>query len=667
MCRPLVCFTLAFGGLTLAIASAQESSTIPESHWKSISGYDEFSEPIGKLLAKGAYDDLDELADRERAKFLETGQSPWRLGWFYDALHRAGEKRDAAPLFDYADHINKWMSARPESITAHVAQVRHLLEIAWDERGGHVAPRVTDEQWEGFHKNLRLGRATAKNALALNRIDPELSVLRLRIARHLDGDDAAGKVFDQAVGETPPYYRLYEFRARFLFPKWGGARDGSDMRKFQQKALELTRESQKSTMNLLFAQWLVDMELVKAAHIVGITWQDVETAYADAVEIASDDAEPFFLNLVCYLACNYEERDRAQAYFAKMDGGFWSHVWTAPRVNMWHAWVQGDGPKPKLNDVHRAVWDGIPGGLRQEIRIAAPGEIDAGDEYGRTPLFVAIYRVWPYAVDKLLDAGANPDIPTPSGETPLIRAIRAEQPDICAMLLDAGADPRATYTAGASAIHFAAQLGSTEMVSAILDEAPDVVDTMGDERTPLHLAVGTGHTGVVQLLLKRKANIDARGRRNATPIIVAAYTNQIGAAQVLLKHQPDLDAFDDKGWTALHAAVDSDLVDFAKLLVEAGANPNHRGKGQTTPMHVAIRSRQPASLAYLLDLDAVDINAQDKRGQTLLHSAAAAGAVSEAKVLLENGIDKTLKDAKDRTALDIAVRYKRDEIITLLK
>ena len=83
-------------------------------------------------------------------------------------------------------------------------------------------------------------------------------------------------------------------------------------------------------------------------------------------------------------------------------------------------------------------------------------------------------------------------------------------------------------------------------------------------------------------------------------------------------------------------------------------------------MVVAVRSRQAATLAYLLSLEGVDVNRQDDRGQTLLHMAAALGAVDEAKVLLERGADASLKDSKDRTASDIAVRYKRDEIIQLL-
>lgn len=614
-----------------------------------------------------SYDDLDHLADQERAAFMRKGETPWHLGWFYDALQRGGERRDSAPLFDFSDRLQKWMTTRPESLTAQVANVRYLVERAWDERGGDVAPSVTEEGWAGFYKFLNQAKDAAEAAQEINQIDPELNVLRMRIARHLENDDGVALVFDEAVGLTPPYYRLYEHRARFLFPKWGGAQDGSDIRTFQQKALALTRSEQKTTMNLLFAKWLIDAELVKAAHIVGITWEQIETAYLDAVSEATDEEKSFFLNLVCWLACNYEKRDRAEVYFTKMDGEHWSHIWARSRVNMWHAWVQGEAPKPKLNDIHRAVWDGIPSRLRRALAEATPGAIDARDEHGRTPLYVAVFRDWPTAVSILLDAGANPDIPIPSGEVPLVRATIIGNSSIAKALLSAGADPSVPKQSGASAIHFAVQSGNADLVHDILDKDPTLIEAVGDERTPLHLAVTTGQLVVTRLLIERGANIDARGWRNATPLIAAAYTNQMDTARILLNHEPDLDLFDDKGWTPLHAAIDSDLTDFARMLVEAGANPNHPGKGQSTPMHVAIRSHQHQSLDYLVGLKGVRINAQDKRGQSLLHTAAAAGAVDEAKVLLEHGIDKSLKDSKDRTALDIATRYKRKEIVALLE
>ena len=83
-------------------------------------------------------------------------------------------------------------------------------------------------------------------------------------------------------------------------------------------------------------------------------------------------------------------------------------------------------------------------------------------------------------------------------------------------------------------------------------------------------------------------------------------------------------------------------------------------------MRVAIQSRHHETLAYLLSLKDVDVNAQNKRGQSLLHFAAGVGAVDEVKVLMDNGIDTSLKDSRDRTAKDLAIRYKRDEIVKML-
>jgi ankyrin repeat protein len=65
----------------------------------------------------------------------------------------------------------------------------------------------------------------------------------------------------------------------------------------------------------------------------------------------------------------------------------------------------------------------------------------------------------------------------------------------------------------------------------------------------------------------------------------------------------------------------------------------------------------------------MNINSQDKNGQTHLNLAASKGRVKLVKALLDNGrdINLGLKDGKKRTALDLSVKENHVEVIDMLK
>lgn len=70
---------------------------------------------------------------------------------------------------------------------------------------------------------------------------------------------------------------------------------------------------------------------------------------------------------------------------------------------------------------------------------------------------------------------------------------------------------------------------------------------------------------------------------------------------------------------------------------------------------------------YLVDHPDADINAKDEYGYTLLHLASDRGHTEIVKLLLERGVDTTIKDPDDLTAKELAEVAEKNDIIEMLK
>lgn len=92
---------------------------------------------------------------------------------------------------------------------------------------------------------------------------------------------------------------------------------------------------------------------------------------------------------------------------------------------------------------------------------------------GVTPLVLAAQLGFSEAIDVLIGAGAQVDIPNDSGETPLIAAVHKRDIPIMRLLLKGGADPDRTDYVGRSARDYA-KAGSSQLLAEIeANEKPD--------------------------------------------------------------------------------------------------------------------------------------------------------------------------------------------------
>ena len=196
-----------------------------------------------------------------------------------------------------------------------------------------------------------------------------------------------------------------------------------------------------------------------------------------------------------------------------------------------------DDDAPAGSAIHAAVRSLDVDALRRAL--AAGANVDALDESGRTPLYVACHANPPRSmvtmeppmwrekvrereaiVAALLRAGANVD--ARGDETPLKAAVwdrtygqRCPPSDVVSMLIAAGADIEATAN-GFFVLYTAAQSGSANTVSRLLAAGADPHRRLrGTGPTVLEGATLTNNVRAYAPLLRAGATLPPISRRNA--------------------------------------------------------------------------------------------------------------------------------------------------------
>lgn len=192
-----------------------EFATLAEAPWL---------ETVRKALVLERFDELDRLAEGYRTQATRMPGGDWTLHVLYAALN--GPHGSDTTMPDHLAHLEHWIKAKPQSVTAAVAYAGSLTRWAWQARGTGQAETVTLDGWMTFGARLSM----AKNALdavpgAATRTvrDPQWYAAYMTVALGLDWkNDQMKTLFEQASAAYPNYFYLYKQYAKYLLPKWEG-------------------------------------------------------------------------------------------------------------------------------------------------------------------------------------------------------------------------------------------------------------------------------------------------------------------------------------------------------------------------------------------------------------------------------------------------------------
>lgn len=190
-----------------------------------------------------------------------------------------------------------------------------------------------------------------------------------------------------------------------------------------------------------------------------------------------------------------------------------------------------------------------------------------------------------YSLEKLISS--NPALVharADSGESAVLLAMYHGHEDIARRLVEKGARLD---------VFEACCLGNLNRVKSLVEERPTIVHSYShDGFTPLHLAAFFGQPNVTEYLISKGADVNAISK-NAT----------------FAEHNTPLD-------TTI-ASTSPNAIGVAKLLLEAGADPNARSHGDIAPLHEAV-AQSDSGMVELLLAHGADVNVRKKDGTTPL-------------------------------------------------
>lgn len=177
-------------------------------------------------------------------------------------------------------------------------------------------------------------------------------------------------------------------------------------------------------------------------------------------------------------------------------------------------------------------------------------------------------------------------------------------------------------------------------------------------------AVEVDNAPVVSELLRRGFDPNAVDEKGQLALFLALRAGSDRVASALLAH-PDLrvDRTNALGETALMMAALRGREDWVTRLLAAGAQVNRPG---WTPLHYAASAPTIGVLKMLLDKGAT-IDARAPNGATPLMTAAQHGPEEAVAALLAAGADRSLRDARERSAADLARAVGREALALSLE
>ncbi len=155
--------------------------------------------------------------------------------------------------------------------------------------------------------------------------------------------------------------------------------------------------------------------------------------------------------------------------------------------------------------------------------------------------------------------------------TPLHHAAAKNRPQIVALLLALGADPNATDATGATPLTTASQENADPEIAAMLLEAGVKLDFL--------TAVNLRRYDLAEAMLRDEPTRIGADGRDTVALHLAVNKKNHDAVRWLIAHGVDVNAkrlMWDCNHTALHMTVENGDIEIARMLLDAGADPNIR-------------------------------------------------------------------------------------------
>jgi ankyrin repeat protein len=182
----------------------------------------------------------------------------------------------------------------------------------------------------------------------------------------------------------------------------------------------------------------------------------------------------------------------------------------------------------------------------------------------------------------------------------------------------------------------------------------------------LVLAARAGLTQRVEALLAEGAQVNSRDRNGDSPLNMAANKGNLQLVDVLLRAKADVELANLAGVTPLMSGAYAGSPEIVRRLLAAGARADPVDRVKKNAATYAAGQGCVACLDELLKAG-TPVNARMLNQLTLLMWTAGYGQEAAARLLLDRGADRKLRDDRGMTAADIAREQKFTALAQLLE
>lgn len=169
--------------------------------------------------------------------------------------------------------------------------------------------------------------------------------------------------------------------------------------------------------------------------------------------------------------------------------------------------------------------------------------------------------------------------------------------------------------------------------------------------TPIFAAAWSGHTRNVAALIEAGADLEAPPGTPAGPLIIACACARLDACMLLVSSRADVNKSTDFGTAPLGGCSHCGDVSIMQFLLDNGADINHRFTPKT---FFAQATFMGGTIAHLIRPRLVTEFVTHSNGCQALHHASLAGSAACVRLLLARRADLAARNARGKTALELA-------------
>ncbi len=274
---------------------------------------------------------------------------------------------------------------------------------------------------------------------------------------------------------------------------------------------------------------------------------------------------------------------------------------------------------------------------REEVveKLIAPtrdaGALNKANNEGATPLILASMRGLCGVVELLLKEGAD----VGKGALDHTKEIKDEEKRAAVLALMAG------YS-----VLCAVATGKADLVAAAVAKGCEVNETDQEGNSCLHIAVANGSNEILQILLQSGADVAAKNKKGNTAVELAQNAKTIKDLKAKGATMPEIPDNDKN--KRLHEYAEKGLTGGVLLVLQAGADVNHKNKAGNTAVELA-QNAQTIEVLKAEGATMPEIPVKDN-----LHKYATKGLTGGVLLALKAGADVNHKDLANRTPLHLA-------------